>query len=304
MNTDRRLFLKQSALTAAGIALAGAESIIAAPKAPFEISLAEWSLHKALFKKEVDNINFAKIAREDFGIGAIEFVNQFFKDKAKDMDYLKDLNQRAKDHGVIHHLIMIDGEGALGDPDEAKRTTAVENHYRWVDAAKFLGCKMIRVNAQSRGTAEEQMKLAADGLRRLTEYGAKAKIAVVVENHGGLSSNGQWLSGVMKQVNHPNCGTLPDFGNFRISKDEQYDRYKGVTELMPFAKAVSAKTHDFDESGNETEIDYLKMMKIVAAAGYKGWVGIEYEGNNLGEMDGIRATKKLLEKVRTQMMAK
>ena len=302
--TDRRQFLKQSALAAAGIALAGAESIIAAPKAPFEISLAEWSLHKALFKKEIDNLNFAKIAREDFGIGAIEFVNSFFKDKAKDMDYLKDLNQRAKDHGVIHHLIMVDGEGALGDPEEAKRTQAVENHYRWVDAAKFLGCKMIRVNAQSRGTAEEQMKLAADGLRRLTDYGAKAKIAVVVENHGGLSSNGQWLAGVMKQVNHPNCGTLPDFGNFRISKDEQYDRYKGVTELMPFAKAVSAKSHDFDEAGNETEIDYLKMMKIVAAAGYKGWVGIEYEGNKLGEMDGIRATKKLLEKVRTEMMAK
>lgn len=304
MKTDRRLFLKQSALAAAGIALAGAESIIAAPKAPFEISLAEWSLHKALFKKEIDNLNFAKIAREDFGIGAIEFVNSFFKDKAKDMAYLKDLNQRAKDYGVIHHLIMVDGEGALGDPDEAKRTQAVENHYRWVDAAKFLGCKMIRVNAQSRGTAEEQMKLAADGLRRLTDYGAKAKIAVVVENHGGLSSNGQWLAGVMKQVNHPNCGTLPDFGNFRISKDEQYDRYKGVTELMPFAKAVSAKSHDFDEAGNETEIDYLKMMKIVAAAGYKGWVGIEYEGNKLGEMDGIRATKKLLEKVRAEMMAK
>ena len=302
-SNDRRQFLKQSGLVAAGLALAGADSIIAAPKAPFEISLAEWSLHKALFKKEIDNINFAKIAREDFGIGAIEFVNSFFKDKAKDMAYLKDLNQRAKDHGVIHHLIMIDGEGALGDPDEAKRTTAVENHYRWVDAAKFLGCKMIRVNAQSRGTWDEQMKLAADGLRRLSEYGAKAKIAVVVENHGGLSSNGQWLSGVMKQVNHPNCGTLPDFGNFRISKDEQYDRYKGVTELMPFAKAVSAKTHDFDEAGNETEIDYLKMMKIVAAAGYKGWVGIEYEGNKLSEMDGIRATKKLLEKVRTQMMA-
>lgn len=304
MKTDRRQFLKQSAFATAGIALAGAESIIAAPKAPFEISLAEWSLHKALFKKEIDNINFAKIAREDFGIGAIEFVNSFFKDKAKDMTYLKDLNQRAKDHGVVHHLIMIDGEGALGDPDEAKRTQAVENHYRWIDAAKFLGCRMIRVNAQSRGTAEEQMKLAADGLRRLTEYGVKAKIAVVVENHGGLSSNGQWLAGVMKQVNHPNCGTLPDFGNFRISKDEQYDRYKGVTELMPFAKAVSAKTHDFDEAGNETEIDYLKMMKIVAAAGYKGWVGIEYEGNKLGEMDGIRATKKLLEKVRTEMMAK
>ena len=304
MKTDRRQFMKQSALGATGLALAGAESIMAAPKAPFEISLAEWSLHKALFKKEVDNLNFAKIAREDFGIGAIEFVNSFFKDKAKDMDYLKDLNQRAKDHGVIHHLIMIDGEGALGDPDAAKRTQAIENHYRWVDAAKFLGCKMIRVNAQSRGNWDEQMKLAADGLRRLTEYGATAKIAIVVENHGGLSSNGQWLSGVMKQVDHPNCGTLPDFGNFRISKDEQYDRYQGVTELMPFAKAVSAKSHDFDAAGNETEIDYPKMMKIVAAAGYKGWVGIEYEGDKLSEMDGIRATKKLLEKVRTEMMAK
>ena len=163
---------------------------------------------------------------------------------------------------------------------------------------------MIRVNAQSRGTWDEQLKLAADGLRRLSEYGATAKIAIVVENHGGLSSNGKWLSGVMKQVNHPNCGTLPDFGNFRVSKDEEYDRYLGVTELMPFAKAVSAKSHDFDEAGNETHTDYLKMMKIVAAAGYQGWVGIEYEGSKLSEMDGIRATKKLLEKVRTQMMAK
>jgi sugar phosphate isomerase/epimerase len=302
--TDRRQFMKQSALAATGLALAGAESIIAAPKAPFEISLAEWSLHKALFKKEVDNLNFAKIAREEFGIGAIEFVNQFFKDKAKDTAYLKDLNQRAKDHGVIHHLIMIDGEGALGDPDAAKRTQAVENHYRWVDAAKFLGCKMIRVNAQSRGTWDEQLKLAADGLRRLSEYGATAKIAIVVENHGGLSSNGKWLSGVMKQVNHPNCGTLPDFGNFRVSRDEEYDRYLGVTELMPFAKAVSAKSHDFDEAGNETHTDYLKMMKIVAAAGYQGWVGIEYEGSKLSEMDGIRATKKLLERVREQMVAR
>ena len=302
--TDRRQFLKQTGLATAGLALAGTSSLIAAPKAPFEISLAEWSLHKALFKKEVDNLNFAKIAREEFGIGAIEFVNQFFKDKAKDSAYLKDLNQRAKDHGVIHHLIMIDGEGALGDPDAAKRTQAIENHYRWVDAAKFLGCRMIRVNAQSRGAWDEQLKLASDGLRRLSEYGATAKIAIVVENHGGLSSNGKWLSGVMKQVNHPNCGTLPDFGNFRVSRDEEYDRYLGVTELMPFAKAVSAKSHDFDEAGNETHTDYLKMMKIVAAAGYQGWVGIEYEGSKLSEMDGIRATKKLLERVREQMVAR
>lgn len=304
---DRRDFIKQSiqASAVAGLTLAGGETLLAAQKKPlFEISLAEWSLHKALFAKQIDNLDFAKIARQDFGIGAIEYVNQFFKDKAKDTAYLKDLNQRAKDNGVYQHLIMIDGEGALGDPDDAKRTQAVENHYRWIDAAQFLGCKMIRVNAQSRGTAEEQMRLAADGLRRVTEYGAKAKIAVVVENHGGFSSNGQWLTGVMKKVNHPMCGTLPDFGNFRISREEQYDRYQGVTELMAFAKAVSAKSHDFNEQGDETEIDYRKMMKIVLDAGYRGWVGIEYEGSKLGEMDGIRATKKLLERVREEMSAK
>lgn len=304
---DRREFIRQSAQTMAGAGLAAVagESLLAAPaKQLFKISLAEWSLHNALFKKEIDNLDFAKIARQNYGISAIEFVNQFFKDKAKDTSYLKELNKRARDYGVEHRLIMIDGEGALGNPDEAKRTQAVENHYRWVEAAKFLGCKMIRVNAQSRGSYEEQQKLAADGLRRVTDFGAKHKIAVVVENHGGLSSNGQWLTGVMKMVNHPMCGTLPDFGNFRVSRDEEYDRYKGVTELMPFAKAVSAKTHDFDERGEETQIDYHKMMKIVLDAGYRGFVGIEYEGSKMSEADGIRATKKLLERVHDELSKK
>ncbi|MEK7832323.1 MAG: sugar phosphate isomerase/epimerase family protein [Acidobacteriota bacterium] len=296
----RRDFLKQSA--AAGIAVAAGESLAnAAAKQVFKISLAEWSLHKALFKKDLDNLDFAKTAKQDFGISAIEFVNQFFKDKAKDMNYLKELNKRARDLGVEHRLIMCDGEGALGDPDGTKRTQAVENHYRWVEAAKFLGCKIIRVNAHSKGSYEEQQKLAADGLRRLAEFGAKHKIYVVVENHGGLSSNGQWLSGVMKMVGHPYCGTLPDFGNFRVSQTEMYDRYKGVTELMPFAKAVSAKTHNFDERGEETETDYHKMMKIVLDAGYRGFVGIEYEGDKMSEADGIKATKKLLERVHDEL---
>lgn len=297
---NRRDFLKQSA--AAGIAVAAGETLAnAAAKQVFKISLAQWSLHKALFKKELDNLDFAKTAKQDFGISAIEFVNQFFKDKAKDMNYLRELNKRAKDLGVEHRLIMCDGEGALGDTDAAKRTQAVENHYRWVEAAKFLGCKIIRVNAQSKGSYEEQQKLAADGLRRLSEFGAKHKIHVVVENHGGLSSNGQWLAGVMKMVGHPYCGTLPDFGNFRVSQTEMYDRYKGVTELMPFAKAVSAKTHDFDERGEEIHTDYHKMMKIVLDAGYRGFVGIEYEGEKMSEADGIKATKKLLERVHSEL---
>lgn len=301
---DRREFLKQSAQVVGAVALTGSALTAAPAKTLYRISLAQWSLHNALFKKEIDNLDFARMARQDFGIDAVEYVNQFFKDKAKDTAYLRQMNKLAKDNGVINHLIMIDGEGALGDPDEAKRIQAVENHYRWVDAAKFLGCKMIRVNAQSRGSYDEQMKLAADGLHKLTEFGAKQKIAIVVENHGGLSSNGQWLTGVMKLVNHPMCGTLPDFGNFRVSREEEYDRYKGVTELMKYAKAVSAKSHDFDERGEETHTDYHRMMKIVLDAGYRGWVGIEYEGSKMSERDGIKATKKLLERVHTELSKK
>ncbi|HEY7182086.1 MAG TPA: sugar phosphate isomerase/epimerase family protein [Blastocatellia bacterium] len=280
------------------------EPLVAGTKQLFKISLAQWSLHRALFKKELDNLDFAKTARRDFGISAVEYVNQFFKDKAKDRAYLGEMLKRSREQGVENRLIMCDGEGALGDPDEAKRLQAVENHYKWVEAAKFLGCKMIRVNAQSQGDYDEQMKLAADGLRRLTEFGAKAKIAVVVENHGGLSSNGQWLVGVIKMVNHPMCGTLPDFGNFRVSEDEEYDRYKGVAEMMPFAKAVSAKSNDFDERGEEIHTDYHRMIKIVLDAGYNSFLGIEYEGDGMSEPDGIRATKKLLERVHQELLTR
>jgi sugar phosphate isomerase/epimerase len=303
---DRRGFIKQSAQTATAIGVVAmtGESLVAAPKQLFKISLAQWSLHKALFAKQLDNLDFAKTAKLDYGIAAVEYVNQFFKDKAKDTAYLREMIKRSRDYGVENRLIMCDGEGALGDPDAAKRQQAVENHYKWVEAAKFLGCKMIRVNAQSRGSYDEQMKLAADGLRKLTEFGAKSKIAVVVENHGGLSSNGQWLVGVMKMVNHPMCGTLPDFGNFRVSREEEYDRYKGVAELMTFAKAVSAKSHDFDERGEEIHTDYHKMMKIVLDARYSGFIGIEYEGSKMSEPDGIRATKTLLERVHEELSKK
>jgi L-ribulose-5-phosphate 3-epimerase len=193
---------------------------------------------------------------------------------------------------------MCDGEGAIGDPDPAGRTRAVENHYRWVEAARFLGCHSIRVNAQSRGSRQEQWELAADGLCRLTEFAADREINVLVENHGGLSSDGSWLAGVMRAVDHPRCGTLPDFGNFRIAEDHWYDRYTGVRELMPFARAVSAKSHAFDKEGNEREMDYVRLMRIVLDAGYRGYVGIEYEGTELSEAEGILATKALLERVR------
>lgn len=270
----------------------------------YKISLAEWSLHKALQKGELDNLDFPAYAKDKCGIEAVEYVNQFFMDKAKDQGYLAQLKKRAGDQGVTNVLIMIDREGALGDPDEAKRKQAVENHYKWVEAAKFLGCHSIRVNAQSSGTFTETLPLAADGLRRVCEFADQHEINVIVENHGGLSSNGAWLASVMELVDHPRVGTLPDFGNFRVGDGKVYDRYKGVMQLMPYAKAVSAKSHDFDERGEETQTDYLRMMKIVADWGYNGFVGIEYEGSKLPEHEGIMATKQLLESVREKLKVK
>lgn len=300
----RRSFLETtaSAAAAAGVASLVSPALAADAKEPlFKISLAEWSLHRALFGKQLDNLDFAKVAKEEYGIDAIEYVNQFFKNKATDKSYLAELNKRAADLGVTNVLIMIDGEGNIGDPSEKLRAKAVENHHKWVEAAKFLGCHSIRVNAHSRGTPEEQRKLAADGLHRLSVFAASHEINVLVENHGGISSNGAWLASVMKEVNLPNCGTLPDFGNFRVGPKEEYDRYQGVTELMPFAKAVSAKSHDFDAEGNETHTDYRRMMKIVLDAGYHGYVGIEYEGSTASEPEGIKLTKALLEKVREEL---
>jgi len=313
MNKTRRKFLRQSGQIGLGVGLLGLTACsqkTTAAKAGmtdtsdlfFKISLAQWSLNKAFFSGKLDNLDFAAKAKNDFGIDAIEYVNQFFKDKGEDMSYLKEMKMRAEDNGVKSLLIMIDREGGLGDTDDAKRKQAVENHYKWVEAAKFLGCHSIRVNAYGEGTANEVSTAAADGLGKLSEFAKQSDINVIVENHGGYSSNGKWLTAVMNKVNMDNCGTLPDFGNFCIKRkaggcEEEYDRYRGVTELMEHAKAVSAKTHDFDEEGNETHTDYMKMMKIVKNADYRGYVGIEYEGSGMSPDEGIIATRDLLIKV-------
>jgi hydroxypyruvate isomerase len=315
--TDRRSFLAASAAAVATIAtprlLTAADE-----KAPlFKISLAQWSHNKAFFGRggveKKDPLKFAEISKKDYGIEAIEYVNQFYAAKKKDEAYLKDLKKVADDNGVKSVLIMCDQEGNLGDPDDKKRQTAVDNHVRWLEWAVTLGCHSIRVNAASdwKKGFQETQKLAADGLRKLSELGDKHAINVIVENHGGLSSHGGWLAGVMKMVGHKRCGTLPDFGNFSVGKidgvdglkDGWYDRYKGVDELMPFAKGVSAKSHNFDDQGNETATDYRKMMEIVLKKHkYSGYVGIEYEGQKLPEADGIKATKKLLETVHAEML--
>ncbi len=267
----------------------------------FDISLAEWSLNRAIRGGKLDHLDFPALARREFGIPAVEYVSTLFAKKGSDAAEIAELKRRCGDHGVRSLLIMVDREGDLGAADSAARIQAVDNHHRWLHAAIELGCHAIRVNARSEGSWQEQRDRAADGLRRLAELGDSHGIDVIVENHGGLSSNGSWLSEVMRLVDHPRCGTLPDFGNFRITDDEWYDRYQGVAELMPFARAVSAKGNDFDDLGNETHTDYRRMMRIVLDAGYRGFVGVEYEGETLSEVEGVKATNRLLERVREEL---
>jgi len=300
MNTRRDLLAGATAL--------GAGALLAKPNHArnmeedelYTISLAQWSLHRTIRGGDLDPLDFASKARS-FDIDAIEYVNQFFMDRAADFEYLGEMKRRAEAEGVTSLLIMCDGEGALADPDGAKRRKAIENHFKWAVAARYLGCHSIRVNAAGAGDYDEQMKLAADSLNRLATLAEPYEIDVIVENHGGLSSNGAWLAGVMKLSDNPRVGTLPDFGNFHLGGGEEYDRYKGVEEMMPFAKAVSAKSHDFDAQGFETHTDYRRMMKLVVGAGYRGRVGIEFEGDGVSEDDGIRRTKALLERVRAEL---
>ena len=273
-DVSRRQFLTQTGLVVGALTAGAAWTKDAAP---LQISLAQWTINRELRSGKIDNLDFAKVAAEH-GIHAVEYVNQFFMDKAKDAKYLGEMKKRAADQGVKSLLIMCDREGNIGDPDSAKRKQTVDNHRKWLDAAKFLGCHSIRVNAGSSGTWDEQVKLAADGLSRLTAIGAKLGLNVIVENHGGLSSNADWLVEVIKKVDHERCGTLPDFGNFRIKPGESYDSYRGMQKLLPFAKGVSVKDRVWDDKGKQSALDYDRMLKLVHASGFRGYCGIEFGG--------------------------
>ena len=260
-----------------------------------KLSLAEWSLNRSINNGVMTNLDFPRIAKTQYNLDAVEYVSTFFKGKGEDQTYLQNLKNECTKYGVKSLLIMVDGEGPLADTAVSVRDQTVINHHKWVKAAKFLGCHSIRVNLQGQGTTEQAKKAAIDGLSKLCAYAANYKINVIVENHGGNSSNGKWLTDVMKGVHRSNCGTLPDFGNFY-----EYDRYLGTQEMMPFAKGVSGKSYDFDAKGNETKIDFPRMIKIIKNSGYKGYIDIEYEGGRLSEDEGIKATKLLLDRLIAQ----
>lgn len=312
MTITRRKFLKNSAMCTGAVIMHPMLKAVAIQESGLEISLAEWSYHRALQAGKIDHLDFASLAKNKFGINAVEYVNGFFGGKKKNFreagkssKYLGEMLKRSNDAGVINHLIMVDEEGSLAGLNEKARLKSVDDHRKWLDAAKFLQCKTVRVNLHGEGNSDDKKKASVDSLGRLGDMAAGMNLNVVVENHGSDSSKGIWIASIMKEVNKQNVGTLPDFGNFCISHpwgttqdgcDDEYDRYKGIEEMLPFAKGVSAKTYDFDGNGEQPLIDYKRMLDIVKASGFKGYIGVEFEGNTQPEEEGIRKTKALVEK--------
>ena len=308
----RRSFLQQSMLGSGALLLGASACQPSTTPAGLKLSLAQWSLHRTLQAGKLDHLDFPATAKGKFGVSAVEYVNTFFGGKSmpfkkagKNAKYLNELLKRSRDEGVDNHLIMVDDEGSLALPDDAQRLPAVENHKKWVEAARLLGCKTIRVNLHGEGSSADKKTASIDSLSRLGEFAKTMNINVVVENHGSDSSNGAWIASVMQEVGMANVGTLPDFGNFCISHpwgqtqdpcEDMYDRYQGVQEMLPFAKGVSAKTYDFDAQGEQPKMDYKRLLDIVKKSGFMGYIGIEFEGQNQPEAEGILKTKALIER--------
>ena len=308
----RRTFIKDSLLGAGVFLLAPSVKSLGMADPDIKLSLAEWSFHRALQAGKLDHLDFPAKAKNEFGIPAVEYVNGFFggskmdfREAAKDTAYLNELLKRSKDAGVFNHLLMCDDEGPLSSTNDKERLESVENHKKWIEAAKLLGCLTVRVNLHGEGDPEARKASSVDSLGRLGEFAAPMNLNVVVENHGSVTSNGEWVAAVMKLVNRKNVGTLPDFGNFCLSDpwgtvqngcQDKYDPYKGVSEMLPFAKGVSAKTYDFDANGEQPLLDYKRLIGIVKTSGFRGYMGIEFEGNNQPEDEGVRKTKLLIEK--------
>jgi len=276
----------------------------------FKLSLAQWSLNKGIYSGKFDPYDFAKTAKE-LGFSGLEYVNALYSDVMDSRNkhqaiknFVKKSNSEAAQHSVENLLIMIDEEGNLAAASASRRKNAIENHKKWIDAASQMGCHSVRVNLYGVEQKKKWMEYSSDSLTKLSEFSKDFNINVIVENHGSLSSNAELLMQVINNVNLKNCGTLPDFGNFCIKRVEgdlyesscvkEYDRYKGIKEMMPKAFAVSAKSNSFNNKGDEVYTDYLKMLKIVKDSGYNGYIGVEYEGTGLSEIDGILATKNLL----------
>lgn len=305
----RRAFLAEAArgLTGLGLGagLCACSTAAARPRTGYKIALSEMSLRRALAAKQLEHLDFPRAARNDYGVDAIELASPFFQQSPQNREYMAQLKHRVDIYDLRVLLIRVDDEGALGDPDPGQRKQVVRNHRKWIEAAHALSCHSIRVNTETggAGSREAQLRRTAESIRTLADQAADYRLNVLVENLGGLSADISWLTELVRQVNRANCGTLVNFGNFTVSPGKEYNRYRGVAEMLPWAKAVTATAYDFDEAGWETNIDYRRLLRTVLAARYFGYIAIDYQGTMVSEREGILATKRLLERLRDELTA-
>ena len=256
-----------------------------------DISLAAWSLVREFREGKWKNLDLPRICREDFGINGLEFVNSFFELPTE--RYLNQLKKNAAEHGVTLVLIMVDGEGNMSAMEKKERMQAALNHRKWVDIAASLGCHAIRCNVggPSKDYDQDTMKRAADSFGNLVEYASQYPLNVILENHGGASSNPDMMIGLMKAINSPNFGTLPDFGNIY-----EFDRYESIRKLVAYAKGISVKTK-FKPNGTHPDYDLEKLLKICMEEGYHGFYGIEQESPDANSWQAVRWSKAVIDRV-------
>ena len=260
------------------------------------LAVQQYSFNRQLRSGEMNILDFPKTVVEGTGIKALEYFNGHIEDKMKDTAFFKQLRKRSNDLGAVNTMMLCRSKNAVDSPDAKIRKLAIEGYRPWLEATRVLGGKYIRVDTRHKGEAEKQKGFAVAGLRSLCKVADEYEMGILVENHGNHSGNGAWLADVMKKVDLANCGTLPDFQNFK-----EYDPYQGVAEMMPWAKILCAKSKSFDDNGDEENVDYRKMLKIAKAAGFRGYIGIEFEGHGIDPVVGINSTKQLIQKVMREL---
>ena len=329
MINSRRKFLKNTFSVFSTTLLAPNLFAKKIDKSKMDIGLQMYSFAPLIMQGKFDLLGFPDLVKNTYGINGAEYWSIPFMGRENDRDFLNDLKRRSDDNGVDNLIILVDdidiktmqSGPSLASSNKNDRDTAIDYHKKWVDVAKNIGCHSIRINLRSEEENDQKiLENSSESISKLIEFSKQDIISIVIENHGGITGDADWLVSLMKNVDSKHLGTLPDFGtyNFCIKRgnlnfqslsencEDQYDKYLGVKKLMPYAKGVSAKSHEFDKDGEELSTNYSRMIKIISESNYKGYITIEYEGamkgmfggegTYLSPHEGILATKKLINK--------
>ena len=287
---NRRLFLQSLGIGSCGLSLG--TNLFGKDKSDpsrFPIGIQEYTFNRILRSGKLKHLDYPAMVKKELGIEHVEYWSRPFEGKHTDKKFVGELNSRTKGEGISNVLILVDEKHELDHEKKSERDKSVDLHKGWIDCAAQLGCDAIRVNCRMGGDPKDNLNRAVDGVGRLCEYAKDTSVKVVIEPHGRNSQNPDWLLAVMKELNHPHAGILPDFNNFG-----SYDRYSAVEKTLPFAPAVCAKALKFDDEGNETHTDYFKMLKIVYESTFSGVISIEFEGHGVDPIVGSRMTQDLI----------